>query len=103
MFPIGELSAAAHLCRVKFKSARIAGIVPDAGYCDFNWDQMNTLHKFGGLAGVIGVLLCAASIAFRLTGAFWIDSYHLGTLLQAGTATMVFGCFCFLAVLTQRE
>ena len=56
--------------------------------------------KWGGL---FGVLLCLVSVGARLTGAFWIAGFQSGTLLQAGIAAMVFGCFCFLAVLTPRR
>jgi len=64
---------------------------------------MNALHKLGWIAGVVGVLLCVVGVAFRLTGAYWIGSFQAGTLLQAGIAAMVFGCFCLLAVLTRQQ
>jgi hypothetical protein len=38
----------------------------------------------------------------RLAGAYWLGSFQLGTLLQAGTAGMVVACLCFLVVLTER-
>ena len=63
---------------------------------------MDILLKLGRLAGVVGVLLCIAGIAVRLGGAYWIGGFQVGTLLQAGIAAMVFGCLCFLAVLTHR-
>lgn len=65
--------------------------------------RMNALHKLGWVAGLSGVVLSAASVAGRLTGNFWIGGFQTGTLLQAGIAAMVFGCFCFLAELTQRN
>jgi hypothetical protein len=64
---------------------------------------MNTLHKLGWAAGLFGVALSAASVVVRLAGAFWIGGFQTGTLLLGGIAAMVFGCFCFLAVLTQRR
>ncbi|MBK7356656.1 hypothetical protein [Propionivibrio sp.] len=64
---------------------------------------MDTLLKLGWAAGAGGVLLCLLSVAFRLAGMYWIGSFQSGTLLQAGTAAMVFGCFCQLVVLTQRR
>ncbi len=64
---------------------------------------MNVLRKLGWAAGLAGVVLCVASVAARLSGNFWIGSFQTGTLLQAGIAAMVFGCFCFLAVLTERH
>jgi len=64
---------------------------------------MNALHKVGWVAGLTGTVLCLASGGLRLSGAFWIAGFQTGTLLQAGIAAMVFGCLCFLAVLTQRH
>lgn len=64
---------------------------------------MNSLHILGWVAGLFGVALSATSVVSRLVGAYWIGGFQTGTLLQAGIAAMVFGCFCFLAVLTQRR
>lgn len=64
---------------------------------------MNTLHIVGWVAGLFGVALSATSVVARLIGAYWLGGFQSGTLLQAGIAAMVFGCFCFLAVLTQRR
>lgn len=64
---------------------------------------MNALEKLGWAGGVAGAGLCAGGVAARLAGAFWIAGFQVGTLLQAGIAAMVFGCFCFLAVLVQRR
>jgi hypothetical protein len=63
---------------------------------------MDNLLKLGWLAGAGGALLCLGGVGARLAGAFWIGGFQTGTLLQAGTAAMVFGCFCLLVVLTQR-
>ena len=62
---------------------------------------MNALLKLGWIAGAGGALLCVLGAAFRLSGAFWVGSFQSGTLLQAGIAAMVFGCFCLLVVLTK--
>lgn len=64
---------------------------------------MDTMYWLGWIAGVGGVLLCLVGAAFRLSGEFWIGSFQSGTLLQGGIAAMVFGCFCFLALLTHRS
>lgn len=66
-------------------------------------DAMSTLQMLGWVSGLAGAGVCAASGAVRLTGAFWIAGFQAGTLLQAGMAAMVFGCFCFLAVLVRRQ
>ncbi|MDP2171383.1 MAG: hypothetical protein Q8J96_13265 [Rhodocyclaceae bacterium] len=64
---------------------------------------MNSLLWLGRIAGAGGALLCFVSIAFRLLGEYWISGFQIGTLLQAGIAAMVFGCFCLLAMLTYRD
>lgn len=64
---------------------------------------MEILLKLGRIAGASGVLLCILGVAVRLGGAYWIAGFQVGTLLQAGIAAMVFGCLCFLAVLTHRS
>jgi len=56
----------------------------------------------GRLAGLGGVLLCAVAVLARLSGAFWLGGFQVGTLLQAGLTAMVLGCLCFLVVLTER-
>lgn len=63
---------------------------------------MDALVKLGRIAGVAGAVLCAVGAAVRLSGAYWIAGYQAGTLLLAGTAAMIFGCFCLLVVLTHR-
>lgn len=64
---------------------------------------MDIFLKLGWLAGISGALLCIIGVASRLSGAYWLGGFQVGTLLQAGTAAMVFGCFCLLAVLTRRS
>ena len=64
---------------------------------------MEALLKLGWLAGIVGVLFCIVGIGVRLSGAFWIGGFQVGTLLQAGVAGLVFGCFCMLAYLTRKH
>jgi len=64
---------------------------------------MNALHKLGWAGGLLGVALCLTSVGARVAGKFWLAGFQTGTLLQAGIAAMVFGCFCFLAVLVERR
>ena len=64
---------------------------------------MNVLHKLGLVAGVLGLLLTLASFGLRLTGTYWLAGFQVGTLLQAGIAATVSGCFLLLAVLTGRN
>ena len=63
---------------------------------------MDILLKLGRITGVVGVLLCIAGIAVLRGVAYWISGIQVWTLVQAGIAAMVFGCLCFLAVLTHR-
>ncbi len=63
---------------------------------------MNALMKLGWVAGVLGALVCLFGVGARLAGEFWIGGFQSGTLLLAGTAAMVFGCFCLLAFLVHK-
>lgn len=61
---------------------------------------MNKLLRWTGrTAGVIGILLCVVSIALRVSGAFFVGGFQVGTLLQAGMAAMILGCLAYVAVL----
>ncbi|MBK7768777.1 MAG: hypothetical protein IPI44_23750 [Sulfuritalea sp.] len=65
---------------------------------------MDILLKLGRIAGVGGVLLCIAGVAVRLSGAYWIGGFEVGTLLQAGIAAMVLGVCAFsLSLRTDLE
>ena len=58
------------------------------------------LLSIGRLAGVVGVLMVAFAAISRVQGHYDLGGYGVGMLLVAGVAAMVFGCLCFLAVLT---
>jgi hypothetical protein len=51
----------------------------------------------GRVAGFGGMLLCLVAVATRLSGNYFLGGFQLATLLQAGVAGMVAGCFCLLA------
>ena len=55
----------------------------------------------GRMAGIIGALLCVGSGLARLGGLHWFGGCEAQTIMQAGIAGMVLGCFCFLLVLSQ--
>ena len=57
----------------------------------------------GRLAAVAGTVMLVASIAFRLSGRYFIGDLQIGTLLNVAMAGLVFACTCFLAVLTRRK
>jgi hypothetical protein len=56
----------------------------------------------GRTAGVAGAALCAIAVVARLSGAFWLGGFQVGTLLQVGIAAMVFGCVAFLVAITEQ-
>ena len=62
----------------------------------------NLLLLLGRAAGIVGLLLIAVAVAVRLTGAYWIGGFQVGTLLLGGTAALIAGCFALLLVLTAR-
>lgn len=64
---------------------------------------MSIVLRLGQLSGIVGALLCLVSVMFRLKGSYWLGGFQIGTLLQAGIAVMVFGCFCLLVTLTERR
>lgn len=64
---------------------------------------MNDLLLWSGrIAGLGGLLLCLFAVVVRVTGAYWVAGFQVGTLLQAGTAAMAFGALCFLAWLVEH-
>ncbi len=56
--------------------------------------------RITGLAGVVFYVIAGA---VRLSGAYWLGGFQVITLLQAGVASMVLGCFCLLMVLLERN
>lgn len=61
------------------------------------------LITLGKMAGLAGVLLCAAAGAWRVTGNFEIAGIWVGTLLQVGMAGLLTGCFCLLVAQAERR
>ena len=57
----------------------------------------------GRVFGVVGLVICAVAIVGRLSGAYWLGGFQIGTLFQAGIAAMTAGCLCFLWVLAARS
>ena len=56
----------------------------------------------GRIAGAAGLAVCAAAALMRISGAYWIGGFQVGTLLIAGTALLIAGCF-FLRLLVTRS
>ena len=57
----------------------------------------------GRLAGVVGLVVCAAAGLLRLSGAFFVGGFQVGTMLLAGTALLISGCFFLLLLATRRS
>ena len=62
----------------------------------------NLMISIARLAGAGGVLLLLVAVLARLGGRFVLGAFQVTTLLQAGVASLILGCFCFLEVLTER-
>jgi hypothetical protein len=60
------------------------------------------MFTLGRIAGFLGAATFLAAITARLFGVYWFGGFQVGTLLQAGVAAMVFGCFLLLVVLAGR-
>ena len=54
-------------------------------------------------AGLGGLLLFIVAGAARFFGQYYMGNFQLTTLLQAGIAAVVIGCFFLLLALTARE
>lgn len=57
----------------------------------------------GRIAGIAGILLCGVAGLARISGYYWLGNFQVGTLLLAGMAIMIAGCFGLLAALTGRS
>lgn len=62
--------------------------------------MINLLRLTGRLTGGAGLLIAVLAVLARLAGRHWLAGFETLTLLQAGIAGMVAGCFCLLLVLT---
>jgi hypothetical protein len=65
--------------------------------------MVNLMLWIGRVAGIAGAFLCVVAVLVRIGGRFWLGSFQVGTVLQAGIAAMIVGCLCFLVVLTERS
>jgi hypothetical protein len=57
----------------------------------------------GRIAGVGSMILSAWAAYARLTGAYFLGGFQIGTLLLVGMMGMLVACFFLLVVLTQRK
>jgi hypothetical protein len=63
----------------------------------------NLLIFIARLAGLLGVVLVAASVGARLLGIFFIGTLQVGTLFQASIASMVLGTLAYAAAVAERQ
>ena len=63
----------------------------------------SSLLAAGRLLGALGFVLMIVAGVVRLTGAYWLGGFQVGTLLLGGTAAMVAGCFLLLLALTSAD
>jgi len=61
------------------------------------------LLSLGRAAGFAGVLLCVVVAVARLRGNYWLAGFQLGTLMQAGIAGVVIGCFLLLVAQARTD
>jgi hypothetical protein len=59
--------------------------------------------SLGRVAGLLGLLLCAIAAVTRITGNFHLGPISADSLLSAGTAGMVAGCFLLLLAHTKSH
>ena len=64
---------------------------------------MNSLLLAAGrLIGVLGLVIMLVAVVVRVTGAYWLGGFQVGTLLLGGAGATVAGCFALLLALTSR-
>ena len=63
----------------------------------------NLLLWIGRLAGLVGIVLCAAAFGARVTQTWTLGGFPVGTLFQAGIAAMVLACLAYSASVAERE
>jgi hypothetical protein len=60
------------------------------------------LVRAGQLAGLLGILLMALSVAARLAGRYTVGDFQAGTLMVAGAGAVTVGCFLLLWAMSER-
>jgi hypothetical protein len=61
----------------------------------------DVLLWLGRLAGVAGLAVCAVAGLARVSGAYWLGAFQVGTLLLGGIALLAAGCFLLLLFVTR--
>jgi hypothetical protein len=63
----------------------------------------NLFVMFGRLAGFAGVALCLVAGLARILGQFYLVGFSVASLLQAGMAGLLIGCFLLLLAAHSRD
>ena len=63
----------------------------------------NLLVMLGRLAGIAGAVICLVAGFARLLGNFYVVGYSVASLLQAGMAGLLIGCFALLLATRGRD
>jgi hypothetical protein len=64
---------------------------------------MNVLLKWmARIAGIAGLALMAVAVFGRVSGAYYLGAFQIGTILQVGMAAALVACLGYLAVLAER-
>lgn len=61
------------------------------------------LRWIGRLAGLAGVVICAAAILARFAGSYFVGGFQVGTLLLGGIAAMLIACLSYLVLLVEQR
>jgi len=64
--------------------------------------MQNLLKWIARVAGAAGVTVIVIAVASRVLGTFFLGSFQVGTLLQAGMAAALVACLAYLAALAER-
>ena len=62
----------------------------------------NLLLWSARIAGCVGILICVAAFAARVTGTWTLAGVPIGTVLHAGMAAMLLGCLAYSASVAER-
>jgi hypothetical protein len=55
----------------------------------------------GRIAGIVGVVVCAAAAVARASAIWGIAGVPVGTVFQAGMAAMILACLAYVSLLTE--
>ena len=66
---------------------------------------MHNMHKLllwiARMAAIGGVGVMLLAVGARLSGAYWLAGFQIGTILQAGMAMTLVGCLSYVAALAE--